>query len=346
MNRPKIGITMGDPAGIGAEIIVKSLEKKELYEQSKPVVFGNSEVMKDAINFIPSNLNLNIVNSINDIKGQYGYIDVYEFNNINLNDYKYGEINKKAGKASIEYILKSIELAKKNEIDAIVTGPIHKEAINQAGYNYAGHTEILAEKTNTDNYAMMLTDGDLRVIHVSTHVSLRKACDLVKKDRVYNVIKLADNALKSLGINKPRIAVAGLNPHAGEQGLFGTEEIEEIRPAIELAKNDDINVSGPISPDTIFSKVIGGQYDIAVVMYHDQGHIPMKVSGFKYDNKLQKWSSVTGVNSTVGLPIIRTSVDHGTAFDKAGEGKANEKSMIQAIKMAINFVRTRNHITE
>jgi len=218
-----------------------------------------------------------------------------------------------------------------------VTGPIHKEAIKAAGSPYAGHTEIFAFRTKTKNYAMMLADKNLRVIHVSTHVSLRQACDLVKKERVLMVINLANKAMKDLGIKNPKIGVAGLNPHAGEGGLFGKEEIEEIIPAIVQAKKEGIDVEGPIPPDTIFSKTIGRQYNIAVVMYHDQGHIPMKVIGFKYNKETNKWSTMSGVNITVGLPIIRTSVDHGVAFGKAGEGRANEESMVEAIKMAINF---------
>ncbi len=338
MDRPIICITMGDPAGIGAEITVKALSDEKIYEGSIPVVIGSRAVINDALKFIPSNLNLNIIKSANEAKGEYGTIDLLDMNNIELTDFKYGEINAKAGKASIDYILEGIELAKSGAVDAVVTGPIHKEAINAAGYKYAGHTEIFAEKTDTSDFAMMLADEQMRVIHVSTHVSLRQACDLVKKDRVLTVIRLADMAVKKLGIENPRVGVAGLNPHAGEQGLFGREEIEEIKPAIDMAVEEGINAEGPVPPDTIFSKVRGGQYDIAVVMYHDQGHIPMKVTGFKYDDKTNKWSSVSGVNATVGLPIIRTSVDHGVAFGKAGEGRANEESMVEAIKMAIAFV--------
>ena len=338
MEKPIIAITMGDPAGIGAEIIVKALESKEFYEKVIPVVIGNKESLQDAINFIPSNLKINSVKKIKNIKGIFGNIDLLNLDNIQLNDFKYGEINKKAGKAAIEYIFESIKLVKDNKVDAVVTGPIHKEAINLAGYNYTGHTEIFAEKTNTKNYAMMLADKNMRVIHVSTHVSLKTACDLVKKERVKNVIQLADLAMKKLGVNEPKIGVAGLNPHAGEQGLFGTEELEEIEPAINEAKDEGINVEGPIAPDTIFSKVRGMQYDIAVVMYHDQGHIPMKVTSFEYNNATGNWTSVSGVNATIGLPVIRTSVDHGTAFGKAGEGRANEESMKEAIEMAIRFI--------
>lgn len=337
MGKPIIGITMGDPAGIGAEIAVKALSNREIYSLAIPVVIGSKVVMEDAINFIPANVSLNVIDDIKQAKGKYGIIDLFDLDNITLDDFKYGMIGAAAGKASIEYIFKAIELAKEGKVDAVVTGPIHKKAINAAGYHYAGHTEIFAEKTNTNDYAMMLADGDMRVIHVSTHVSLRHACDLVKKERVLTVIRLANKALKKLRFEEPRIGVAGLNPHSGEQGLFGTEEINEISPAINEAKKEGINVEGPIPPDTIFSKVIGKQYDIAVVMYHDQGHIPLKVIGFKYNKETNQWSSVSGVNVTLGLPIIRTSVDHGVAFGKAGEGRANEESMVQAIRMAIDF---------
>ena len=338
MKKLIIGITMGDPAGIGAEIIVKALSKKELYKKSRPVVIGSRCVMEDALKFIPSNLKLNVIKNTEEIKGEFGIIDFIDLDNIKLDEFNYGKVSAKAGQASLDYIYKGIDLAMEGLVDAVVTGPIHKEAIKAAGSPYAGHTEIFASRTKTKNYAMMLADENLRVIHVSTHVSLRQACDLVKKERVLTAIHLADKVLKDLRIKNPKIGVAGLNPHAGEGGLFGKEEIEEIIPAIEKAKKENITVDGPVPPDTIFSKVIGGQYDIAVVMYHDQGHIPMKVTGFKYNKSTNKWLSMSGVNVTVGLPIIRTSVDHGVAFGKAGEGRANEESMVEAIKMAIDFV--------
>ena len=227
-----------------------------------------------------------------------------------------------------------IELALSGDIDATVTGPIHKEALNATGYHYAGHTEIYADLTHTKDYAMMLADGGFRVAHVSTHVSLRDAIDRVRKERIVKVIQLSDATLKKLGVEKPRIAVAGLNPHAGEGGMFGREEIDHILPAVEEAIALGINADGPIPPDTVFSKMRGGQYDIVVVMYHDQGHIPTKLSGFQYDEKTGTWGAMSGVNMTLGLPIIRTSVDHGVAFGKAGEGRANPESLIQAIQMA------------
>ena len=339
MKRPIIGITMGDPAGIGAEITVKALGNEEIYRKSKPIVIGSKSVIDDALKFIPSNLNLNVIKKIEEIKGEFGIIDLLDLDNIKLDEFNYGKASAKAGQASLEYIYKGIDLAMEGLVDAVVTGPIHKEAIKAAGSPYVGHTEIFASRTKTKNYAMMLADKDLRVIHVSTHVSLRQACDLVKKERVLTVIHLADKVLKDLGIKRPKIGIAGLNPHAGEGGLFGKEELKEIIPAIAQAKKEGINAEGPIPPDTIFSKVIGGQYDIAVVMYHDQGHIPMKVIGFKYNKETNKWLSMSGVNVTVGLPIIRTSVDHGVAFGKAGEGRANEESMVEAIKMAIDFAK-------
>ncbi|MCP4405243.1 MAG: 4-hydroxythreonine-4-phosphate dehydrogenase PdxA, partial [bacterium] len=205
---------------------------------------------------------------------------------------------------------------------------------NLAGFHYAGHTEIYAKFTQTKDYAMMLLHEQFRVIHVSTHVSLREACDRVKQERVHRVIHLAQSTLRQLAVERPKIAVAGLNPHAGENGLFGREESEEIVPAIQQAVQEGIIVEGPLPADTVFSKMRGGQYDIVVVMYHDQGHIPTKLLGFQYDENTDTWDSVSGVNMTCGLPIIRVSVDHGTAFDKAGEGRANPESMIQAIRIA------------
>ena len=224
-----------------------------------------------------------------------------------------------------------------HEVDAKVTNELNNEAMNLAGHHYSGHTEIYAEYTGTKKYTMMLAHENLRVVHVSTHVSRREACDRVKKDRVLEVIRIADQACKELGIKEPKIGVAGLNPHSGENGMFGREEIEEITPAIEAAKGEGIIVDGPVPPDTVFSKARGGWYDIVVAMYHDQGHIPLKVVGFVYNQAEQKWDAVAGVNITLGLPIIRASVDHGTAFDQAGKGVANELSLINAMDYAIRM---------
>jgi 4-hydroxythreonine-4-phosphate dehydrogenase len=212
------------------------------------------------------------------------------------------------------------------DIDAIVTAPLNKEAMHSAGHNYPGHTEILASLSGTEDYAMLLYDKKLRVIHVSTHVSLLEAITGLKRERIEKVIELANGIMKSLRVVEPRIAVAGINPHAGENGLFGNEEINEIIPAIKRMKEKGINVEGPCPPDTVFLQAVGGKYDIVVAMYHDQGHIPLKLLGFN-----------TGVNVTVGLPFVRTSVDHGTAFEIAWQGKADENSMVEAIKLSIKL---------
>ena len=333
-----IGISVGDPGGIGPEIVAKSLAQEEIYTICRPLVVSDFDLMKDAARIAAVQLELNRVSAPAEGRYEFRCIDVLDMNNVDMSKLVYGKVTTENGKASFEYIKKVIDLAMAGEIDATVTGPIHKEALNVAGFHYAGHTEIYSDLTNTRDYAMMLADGDFRIVHVSTHVPLREACDLVKKDRVLKTIHLAGDMLHSLGIENPRIAVAGLNPHAGEGGLFGGEEIKEIIPAIEAARGEGVDVDGPLPSDTIFSMARGGEYDAVVAMYHDQGHVAMKTAGFIYDKRGQ-WSSISGVNVTLGLPIIRTSVDHGVAFDKAGEGRANPQSMIQAIEMAVQLCK-------
>jgi 4-hydroxythreonine-4-phosphate dehydrogenase len=335
--RPVIGISVGDPAGIGPEITAKALSLPEIYEVCRPLVVAEAEMMKDAVKFSGLSLKIHSISSSKEGLYHMGVIEILDMKNIDAKSIKHKVISSDCGQASFEYVKKVIELAMSKEIDATVTGPISKEAVNLAGFRYSGHTEIYADLTHTKEYAMMLVHNHFRVIHVSTHVSLREACDRVKKDRVYKVIMLGYDAVKKLGIENPRIAVAGLNPHAGENGMFGREEIEEIEPAIKQAQKEGLKVEGPIPPDTVFSKMQGGQYDLVVVMYHDQGHIPTKLIGFQYDDKTKTWGSMSGVNITCGLPIIRVSVDHGTAFGKAGEGRANPESMIQAIKIAVQL---------
>ena len=247
------------------------------------------------------------------------------------------------GEAAFQYVKKAIELAMAGEVDATVTNALNKDHINMAGHHYSGHTEIYADYTHTAKYSMMLAHDELRVIHVSTHVSLRQACDLCKKERVLDVIRIANEGCKALGIKEPKIGVAGLNPHCGENGMFGREEIEEIQPAIDEALAEGINIpeKAPTPPDTVFSKALGGWYDIVVVMYHDQGHIPLKVKGFVYNKELKKWDAVAGVNVTLGLPIIRTSVDHGTGEGHAGDGSANELSLVNAMDYAIRMANAK-----
>ena len=340
--RPLIGISVGDPAGIGPEIAAKALSLPEIYDLCRPLVVGEAEMMREALQFSGLDLRARPISSPKDGTYQLGTLDILDLKNINAKRIKHKIVSADCGRASFEYVKKVIELALAKEIDATVTGPINKEAINLAGFHYSGHTEIFADFTRTKDYAMMLLHGHFRVIHVSTHVSLREACNRVRRDRIYRVIQLGQETLNRLGIENPKIGVAGLNPHAGESGLFGREEIEEIEPAIMQAQKDGLKVEGPIPPDTVFSKMQGGQYDLVVVMYHDQGHIPTKLLGFQYDEKTKTWGSISGVNITCGLPIIRASVDHGTAFGKAGEGRANPESMVQAVRIAAQLATPRS----
>jgi 4-hydroxythreonine-4-phosphate dehydrogenase len=343
MKRPLLGITMGDPSGIGPEIAIKALGREDLYRRCRPLVVGDAGLMEGALRKAVKREDLKVraVTSVKDGLFAFGTIDVLDLQNIDLEKLKIGQVDAMSGEAAFTSVKKVIELALAGEIDATITNPLNKEALNLAGHHYSGHTEIFADFTGTKTYSMMLADGELRVVHVSTHVSLREACDRVKKDRVLNVIELAHGACRSLGIAEPKIAVAGLNPHAGENGLFGREEIEEITPAINAARDRGMRVEGPIPPDTVFSKARGGWYDIVVCMYHDQGHIPLKTLGFRYDREAGKWQSVSGVNITLGLPIIRSSVDHGTAFDQAWQGSASESSLVNAIDYGIRLALNR-----
>jgi len=340
--KPIFAITMGDPAGIGPEIVVKALSHKEIYEMCIPVVIGDFEALSDAIRFCGSDLALNVIDDAGDAACKHGMIDLIDMRLLSKNSWKYKEVSQLCGEASFEYVRRGIELAMANAAHGVITGPICKESINKAGFHYNGHTEIFAEFTGTKEYGMLLMSGNLRVIHVTTHVPLRKACQLITAERVYSAIKLADKAVAALGIANPRIAVAGLNPHAGEEGLFGEEEKIAIIPAIDKAAKEGINAIGPLPPDTVFIKALSGMYDIVVAMYHDQGHIPVKLCGFKPGAEENSISSVSGVNCTIGLPIIRVSVDHGTAFDIAGEGRADEGSMLDAIKTGVAMARSRH----
>ena len=343
MNRPILGITMGDPASIGPEISVKALANAELYEKCRPIVIGDAKVMENAVKIVgmEGKVKIHSVKNVEDALYEAGTIDVYDLDLVDMDQLEFGKVSKMGGETAFQCVKTVIELAMAGKVDATVTNALNKEAINLAGHHYSGHTEIYADFTGTDKYTMLLAHENLRVVHVSTHVSLREACDRVKKQRVLDVIRIANDACKALGIKEPKVGVAGLNPHCGENGLFGREEIEEITPAVEAAKAEGINVTGPVAPDTIFSKARGGWFDIVVAMYHDQGHIPLKVVGFVYNDELKEWNAVAGVNITLGLPIIRTSVDHGTAFGHAGKGNANELSLINAIDYAITLANNR-----
>lgn len=346
MGNVRIAITMGDPAGVGPEIIVKALSHVEVYQKCTPVVIGDYEALADAIRFCNLPLELNEIKDVTEGKGEFGQIDFINMGYLQKESWQYKKNSALCGNASFQYVVTAIHEALAGKVDAVVTAPINKESLNMAGHAYSGHTEIFADYTGTKDFAMLLASKTLKVIHVSTHCSLREACDRVKKERVLETIKLAQEGMRQLGYSQPKIGVAGLNPHCSENGLFGTEEEKEILPAIEEAKKLGIDVTGPESPDTVFVKCQAGQYDIVVAMYHDQGHIPLKLSGFKYNLLEDKYESVSGINCTIGLPIVRTSVDHGTAFGKAGEGRANEESMLDAIFAGVEMAEYRSQFKQ
>jgi 4-phospho-D-threonate 3-dehydrogenase / 4-phospho-D-erythronate 3-dehydrogenase len=322
--RPIVAVTMGDPAGIGPEIIIKALSLAELSRLSRPVVIGDARVMKNAMKYSKASpVVLKEIKRLDEGDFRTGIINILDMDNVDSHKLKIGKVSVEAGRASVKYIERAIDLAMDKKVDAIATGPINKEAINKAGFRFDGHTELLTKRTGAKHSAMMFLSDSIRVMLVTTHLPLSQVAKEIDKKKILSVIKLADKELTELLGKKPRIGVAGLNPHAGEAGIFGSEEEKIISPAIEEAKKMGINVKGPVSADAIFYLANLNMFDIVIAMYHDQGLIPLKLLSF---NK--------SVNVTVGLPIIRTSVDHGTGFDIAGKGWANPSSMIQAIKVA------------
>jgi len=314
---------MGDGAGVGPEIILKTFND----DKSRSInlfVIGDLSILEKVKKLLGyDSLELAVINDVQQGEWKSGTVNVWDMHLLDPDDFRPGEVSKKSGDASFKYVIESIRLANEGRIAAVVTGPICKEAIQSAGHNFAGHTEIFAAYTSTKNYAMLLYDGKLSVIHVSTHIPMADAVSTLGQERIEEVIQLAEDSMKKILSRSPRIAVAGINPHAGENGLFGKQEIEIIKPAIENMKAKGIDVSGPFAPDTVFLRTLQGHFDIVVAMYHDQGHIPMKLLSFD-----------TGVNVSVGLPIIRTSVDHGTAFDIAWKGIARNDSLLKAIYLA------------
>lgn len=330
MERPILGITMGDGAGVGPEIIAKALLHEDIYKIAKPLVFGDAKIMQRAVKIVNADIKCNIVTDPAQGRYEYGVMDIIDLDNLPV-DLPFAKVDGRAGKAAYEYIEKAVHYAMKHEVHAIVTAPLNKEALNMGGVHYPGHTEILGHLTGQKDFSMMLTSPKLRVIHVSTHIALHDVPNVVKKERIGKVIDLAQETLKLMGFEEPRIAVAGLNPHCGEGGLFGDEDDKEIVPAVNEAKAKGYNVTGPVPPDSVFHRAANlNEFDIVVVMYHDQGHIPIKVLGFD-----------SGVNVTVGLPCIRTSVDHGTAFPVTGTGKASENSMLESLKLGAQMAKVK-----
>jgi 4-hydroxythreonine-4-phosphate dehydrogenase len=325
--RPVVGVTMGDPAGIGPEICLRTVVDPRVQRAAIPVIIGDGGALERVRRISRVKRRMRTLASPDEARGDGG-VEVLDLKNVDLAACPLGVVSAAAGRAAVEYVFKSIELAMAGQIAAAVTAPLNKEAMRLAGFPFDGHTEIYAQKTGTKDYSMMLVVGRLRALHDSTHVSLREAVERVTRERVLTVIRLAGVAAEMLGIRAPRIGVAGLNPHAGEGGLFGREEIEQITPAIEAARAEGFDVKGPIPADTLFYRARRGEFDFIVAMYHDQGHVPLKLIGFD-----------RGVNVTVGLPMIRTSVDHGTAFDIAGTGKARHESLVAATLLAVRIAR-------
>jgi len=326
--KPLLVITMGDAAGSGPEIIAKTLAESEISAVCRCVVIGDADTMRESLQITGVPGKVRAIEKITEALFKDGVIEVIDLHNIQLNKLKRGRVDPMAGRAAFEYIKLAAELALAGECDAIVTSAINKESLNKAGYHYDGHTQLLAELCGVPEVAMMLVSGQLRVTHVTTHVSLHEAIEMIRPERILTVIKLTNEAVRQMSVNKPRIAVAGLNPHAGERGLFGDEEVKYIKPAIEAACRQGMNVTGPFPPDSVFFRASEGQFDAAIAMYHDQGHIAIKMLGI-----------TQGVNVTLGLPIIRTSVDHGTVFGKAGKGTADPTSLMEAIKLATAMSR-------
>ncbi|MGC9467834.1 MAG: 4-hydroxythreonine-4-phosphate dehydrogenase PdxA [Anaerolineae bacterium] len=326
---PLIGITLGDVAGIGPEVVVKALRHKQLYEQCRPLVIGDARVFRDP-KFAALVDQIRLTEDLVTATFDPDAVTLLDLHNVDPDTIAVGKVSIEAGRAAVEYVLRAIELAQSGEIDAIATAPLNKEAMRLAGYPYIGHTEILTEVTGTARCTTMLATEGLRVTHVTRHIPFRQIADQITEANVLETVLITASGMQRLGYEAPRIAVAGLNPHNGENGLLGREEIDAIGPAVEAARAHDIAAYGPIPADSVFFQTTRGDYDVVVCMYHDQGHIAVKTHGFEQS-----------ITITLGLPIIRTSADHGTAFDIAGQGIADETSMLTAIAEAAILARNR-----
>ncbi|MCF6411083.1 4-hydroxythreonine-4-phosphate dehydrogenase PdxA [Pseudalkalibacillus salsuginis] len=326
IERPIIAIPMGDPAGIGPEITVGALSKKEIYEQSRPIVIGHTEVLEKSVGIMDVNLSINKVESPEEGKYEFGTIDVIHLPNLKIDELKFGEVQAQCGQAAYDYIKKTVDLANAGDVHVMATTPINKESLKAAEVPYIGHTEMLAALTNTDDPLTMFEVRNMRIFFLTRHLSVKDAIDQMTKERVRDYLNRCDKALQRLGVEKRKFAVAGLNPHAGEGGLFGREEIDELIPGIDLANQDGIDAVGPVPADSVFHHALNGKFDAVLSLYHDQGHIAAKMTDFERT-----------ISITNGLPFLRTSVDHGTAFDIAGQGIASTVSMEECIKLAAKY---------
>ncbi|MEK8020854.1 MAG: 4-hydroxythreonine-4-phosphate dehydrogenase PdxA [Candidatus Parabeggiatoa sp.] len=326
MKKPFIAITQGDPAGIGPEIVVKSLSNPKVYQVSQPLVIGDKNVIANALSLCHKTAKIHIVEKPQDGKYELGTLDLIDLQNIDLSQLQMGTVQAMCGQAAYDYIEKAVKLAMAGEVQALATTPINKESLRAAQIEQIGHTEILAELSQTRDPLTMFEVQGMRIFFLSRHVSLQQACSLVTKERVLEYIIRCTQALKKLGITEGTMAVAGLNPHSGEHGLFGEEEVNQVEPAVKEAQAQGYNVVGPIGADSVFHQTLHGKYNAVLSLYHDQGHIAAKTLDF------EKTISITN-----GLPFLRTSVDHGTAFDIAGKGIASESGMTEAILLAAKY---------
>jgi 4-hydroxythreonine-4-phosphate dehydrogenase len=321
--RPIIAITLGDPAGVGPEITARALARAEVWDCCRPLVVGDADVLAQAVALVTALLALHPVASVAEARFDPAAPDVLDLQNVDPAALRRAEVSAVAGRAAVDYVERAVELAQAGQVGGVVTGPINKAALQAASIPYIGHTELLSALTSEKRVTTMLATPGLRVVHVTRHVPLREVAAHITRERVLETIRLTDVGMRSLGIPSPRLAVAALNPHGGDAGLIGQEEIEVIGPAVEAARQEGITVHGPVPADSVFFRAIRGEFDAVVAMYHDQGHIPIKTHGFE-----------RSVTVTLGLPIVRTSVDHGTAFDIAWKGIASEESMVEAIRLA------------
>ncbi|WP_411681815.1 4-hydroxythreonine-4-phosphate dehydrogenase PdxA [Clostridium thailandense] len=326
MTKPIIAVTLGDPAGVGPEIVVKALKSKEVYDVCNPLVVGDKGVLSKAIEITNVALELNAVSKPSEGKYTFGTLDFIDLKNIDMSTLEYGKVQAQCGQAAYDYLAYSIKLALNKEVAAIATTPLNKESFKAAGVSYIGHTEVLEGLTKVSDPLTMFEVKGLRTFFYSRHVSLRNACDLITQEGVENFIVRCEDALRVLGIEKPHMAIAGLNPHCGEHGLFGDEEVKYIYPAVENCRKKGIDINGPVGADSVFSQALNGKYDAVLSLYHDQGHIATKTVDFERT-----------ISLTNNMPFLRTSVDHGTAFDIAGTGKVSAISMIEAILLAAKY---------
>jgi 4-hydroxythreonine-4-phosphate dehydrogenase len=321
--KPIIAITMGDPAGIGPEVTVKALACPEVWDRCRPLVIGDGATLKRISSLIDGAPRPRLIAQPSEARFDPNTPDVLDLHNVALDSIQPGNVSAAAGRASVDYVERAVTLVQEGQADAITTGPINKAALKAAGIPYIGHTELLAALIGEERVTTMLATEGLRVVHVTRHVPLAQVAALITRERVLETTRLTDAGLRQMGISCPRIAVAALNPHGGDEGLMGREELDAIGPAVEAARAEGIEATGPIPADSVFFRAIRGEFDVVVAMYHDQGHIPIKTYGFE-----------RSVTLTLGLPIVRTSVDHGTAFDIAWQGIANEESMVEALRLA------------